>query len=461
MTHTTGIATAAEAAAFLAANPQIRFIDILYSGMSGPPRGKRLRAHELAGVFGHGRYLPGSIRVVDMTGADSEATGLVWEDGDADRLARPAPNTLVPAPWLGPDCAQFIASLYELDGRPSELDPRVILQGVVDRFAQIGLVPDVACELEFYLCAPRAPGEVPGLPRSPVTGHRATGNEVYGLRELDDHMPFLRSLYEAATAQGLPIEAAISEYAPGQLEIGLEHRADALRVADEAVMFKRLVKGCAVQHGLEATFMAKPFAGLAGNGQHLHVSLLDLDGRNIFASEDPAGTPALRQAIAGMQALMPASMAIFAPNANSYRRFVGNSYAPVAATWGVNNRTVGLRITAGPAPSRHVEHRISGADANAYLALAAMLAGVYHGIVNQLEPDGMVTGDGYSQPEKAPVKLPLNWFAAVDAFEASDLLRAYLGDRFVGLYSIVKRTEQDRYFSEVPLADYDWCFRNA
>lgn len=461
MTHTTGIATPAEAAAFLAANPDIQFVDILYSGMSGPPRGKRLRAHELAGVYGHGRYLPGSIRVVDMTGADSEATGLVWEDGDADRLAKPAPNTLVRAPWLGDDCAQFIASLYELDGTPSDLDPRQVLQGVIARFAELGLTPDVACELEFYLCAPRGPGEAPSLPQSAVTGHRAVGNEVYGLRELDDHMPFLRSLYAAAEAQGLPIEAAISEYAPGQLEIGLEHRADALRVADECMMFKRVVKGCAVAHGMEATFMAKPFAGLAGNGQHLHVSLLDKDGRNIFASEDPAGTPQLRHAIAGMQALMPASMAIFAPNANSYRRFVGNSYAPVAATWGVNNRTVGLRITAGVPASRHVEHRISGADANPYLALAAMLAGVYHGLVNKLDPGTMVTGDGYSQPELAPVKLPLNWFAAVDSFEASELLSDYLGARFVRLYSIVKRTEQDRYFSTIPLADYDWCFRNA
>jgi glutamine synthetase len=461
LSHTSGIATPDEAQAFLAAHPQVRFVDILYSSLSGPPRGKRLKAHELAGVYGHGRYLPGSIRVVDMTGADCEATGLVWEDGDADRLAKPAPGTLVLAPWLGPDCAQFIASLYELDGTITPLDPRAILQGVIDRFAGLGLVPDVACELEFYLCAPRAPGEAASLPRSAVTGHVAVGNEVYGLRELDDHMPFLRTLYDAAQAQGLPIEAAISEFAPGQLEIGLEHRADALRVADECVMFKRLVKGCAVAHGMEATFMAKPFAGLAGNGQHLHVSLLDRAGRNIFASDEPTGTPALRHAIAGMQALMPASMAIFAPNANSYRRFVGNSYAPVAATWGVNNRTVGLRITAGPSPSRHVEHRISGADANPYLALAAMLAGVYHGIVNQLDPGPMVEGDGYSQQDKAPVRLPFNWFAAVDAFEASDLARTYLGSRFVDLYSIVKRTEQDRYFSHIPVADYDWCFRNA
>lgn len=461
MSHTQGIATLADAQAFLAANPNVAFIDILYNPMSGPPRGKRIRPHELLTVYGHGRYLPGSITVVDMQGADCEETGLVWEDGDADRLAKPARNTLFMAPWLGDDVAQCVLSLYELDGAASDLDPRHVLQRVIDRFTADGLTPDVACELEFYLCDQRCEGQAASLPSSAITGHYPTGNEVYGLRELDDHMTYLRDLYDAAAAQGLPIEAAISEFAPGQLEIGLEHRADALRVADEAMMFKRLVKGCAVPHGVEATFMAKPFEGRAGNGQHLHVSVLDKDGNNIFASEKPEGTPELAHAIAGMQQLLPAGMAIFAPNQNSYRRFVGNSYAPVAATWGVNNRTVGLRVTAGPPKSRHVEHRVSGADANPYLALAAMLAGVHYGLTNKLDPGPMIVGDGYAQADKAPVKLPKHWYAAVDTFESSDILRDYLGDRFVSMYTIVKRTEQDRYNAHIPVVDYEWCFRNA
>jgi glutamine synthetase len=461
LSHTKGIATLADAEAFLAANPDIAFIDILYNPMSGPPRGKRIRPHELLTVYGHGRYLPGSITVVDMQGADCEDTGLVWEDGDADRLAKPAPNTLFKAPWLGDDVAQCVLSLYELDGPASDLDPRHVLQRVIDRFTAVGLTPDVACELEFYLCDQRYEGQKASLPSSPITGHHPTGNEVYGLRELDDHMPYLRDLYDSAAAQGLPIEAAISEFAPGQLEIGLEHRADALRVADEAMMFKRLVKGCAVPHGVEATFMAKPFEGRAGNGQHLHVSVLDKDGNNIFGSEKPEGTPELAHAIAGMQALLPAGMAIFAPNQNSYRRFVGNSYAPVAATWGINNRTVGLRVTAGPPKSRHVEHRVSGADANPYLALAAMLAGVHYGLTNKLDPGPPIVGDGYAQAEKAPVKLPKHWYAAVDTFEASDILKDYLGARFHAMYTSVKRTEQDRYNAHIPVVDYEWCFRNA
>lgn len=459
--HTATIANRNDAEKFLAANPDIAFIDIIYSPLTDVPRGKRIRPHELLGVYGHGRYLPGSITVVDTIGSDCEETGLVWEDGDADRLAKPAANTLVHAPWLGNDVAQCIVSLYELDGPIHELDPRGILQKILRLFEAEGMVPDVACELEFYLTGPRKHGERPHLPASPITGHTASGNEVYGLRELDDHMGFLRDLYKAAEIQGLPIEAAISEFAPGQLEIGLEHRADALRVADEAMMYKRLVKGVAVKHGLEACFMAKPFAGMAGNGQHLHVSVLDMAGNNLFASDDPKGTPMVQHAIGGMQALMPASMAIFAPNANSYRRFVGNSYAPIAATWGVNNRTVGLRITAGLPNSRHIEHRISGADASPYLGLAAMLAGVYHGIKHKIDPGEMVVGDGYSQLEKATVKLPMNWYSALDEFENCASIAEYMGDKFQKMYAIVKRTEQSRYNSAIPLEDYDWYFRNA
>jgi glutamine synthetase len=154
-------------------------------------------------------------------------------------------------------------------------------------------------------------------------------------------------------------------------------------------------------------------------------------------------------------------MAVLAPNANSWRRFVGNAYAPTAAIWGINNRTVALRVTAGPAEARHIEHRIAGADANPYLGLAVMLAGAHYGIVNKIDPGPPITGDGYAQAGEAPVKLPRHWHGAVDAFEASDVLAGYLGDAFMRNYATVKRTEQDRFFAQVPLADYDWCLRNA
>jgi glutamine synthetase len=451
-----------EARRFLDANPRVQFVELIFTALSGTPRGKWLRRDEIMAVYEYGRFLPGSILVCDITGQDCEETGLVWEDGDADRLAKPAPGTLTLTPWLGEDTAQVITSLYELDGTPNDLDPRHVLRGVLDRFAADGLTPVVACELEYYLVDPfRSPAGEVDLAGAPVTGERPRQHGVYGLRELEDFAGFLRELWACADVQGVPLQGAISEYAPGQLELTLKHGPDALRAADEALMYKRIAKGVAVRHGCEATFMAKPFSERAGSGLHLHVSVNDAAGKNIFASEDPAGAPTLRHAVGGLKASLADGMAIFAPNANSYRRFRANSYAPVAPTWGVNNRTVSLRVPAGPAEGRHIEHRVAGADANPYLALAALLAGVHHGLKGQIDPGPPVVGDGYAAAAKSNLRLPAHWFAATDAFEASAVMRDYLGERFVSMFTQVKRTEQDRFFSVVSPLDYDWYLKNA
>ncbi len=453
------IADPKEAKAFLDKHPEIQFFEIVFTNLAGVPRGKRLRRHEIEAVYENGRFLPGSILVNDITGQDVEATGLVWEDGDADRVARPIAGRITPAPWLGADVAQVPVTMYELDGRPHDLDPRHVLQRVIDRFAADGLVPVVACELEYYLVDARrtANGKIQ-LPPSPLTGDRATQHQVYGLREVEEASGFLRDLWASADAMGIPLEGAISEYAPGQLELTLKHHADALRAADDAVLYKRAAKGVALRHGCEATFMAKPFAELAGSGMHLHVSVNDKAGKNIFASEKPEGEPVLAHAVGGMKKLLGDSMAIYAPNANSYRRFKANSYAPVAPTWGVNNRTVSFRVPAGAPNTRHIEHRVAGADAHPALALAALLAAVHHGITNKVDPGPAIVGDGYAQAEGGE-KIPTNWFAATDRFAESALLKDYLGERFVRMYSIVKRVEQDRFQSMIPDLDYDWYLR--
>lgn len=453
------IAEPKELKTFLDKHPEIQFFEIVFTNMAGVPRGKRLRRHEIEAVYANGRFLPGSILVNDITGQDVEATGLVWEDGDADRVARPIAGRLTPAPWLGADVAQFPVSMYELDGKPHDLDPRHVLKRVIDRFAADGLVPVVACELEYYLVDARrtADGKIQ-LPTLPLTHERATHHQVYGLREVEEASGFLRDLWAAADSMGIPLEGAISEYAPGQLELTLKHHADALRAADDAVIYKRACKGVALRHGCEASFMAKPFAERAGSGMHLHVSVNDKAGKNIFASEKPEGEPVLAHAVGGMKALLAESMAIYAPNANSYRRFRANSYAPVAPTWGVNNRTVSFRVPAGAPNTRHIEHRVAGADAHPALALAALLAAVHHGIANQIDPGPAIVGDGYSQAEGGE-KIPTNWFAATDRFADSAVLKDYLGERFVRMYATVKRTEQDRFQSVIPDIDYDWYLR--
>jgi glutamine synthetase len=348
--------------------------------------------------------------------------------------------------------AQLLLTMFAADGTPFHADPRQVLARVLDRFAARGLRPVVAVETEFYLIDRDSPdgrirpaGAI-GRPRRP------DHPQVYGIAQLDDIEPFLAALAAACRAQGLPADTAISEYAPGQYELNLRHRDDAMRAADEAVMFKRAVKAVAAGFGMIATFMAKPFTDLAGSGMHLHVSLLDREGRRLFEGGE-AGDLLLRHAIGGMAATMADGMAIFAPNANAYRRFQVQSYAPVAPTWGVNNRTVGFRVPLGPAGTRHVEHRICGADANPYLALAAVLAGIEHGIEAGIDPGPAVTGNGYAQPAPPIVR---QWDTAIDRLDGSAALRAALGERFVDVFVALKRAEARRFQATVTDLDHAW-----
>ena len=449
----------AEADAFFAAHPDIMFVETMFTPLSGVTRGKRLRRVELTKLYTGGAFVPGSIVAVDILGADCEASGLVWETGDADAILVPVPGGLVPAPWLGPDVAQILCSLGTLDGGRSPFDPRAVLARVLDRFAADGLAPMVACELEFYLVE-RSRGQVRRR-RSPFTGREPCGPEAWGLSEIEDAGDFLRALWAAADIQGLPLEGASAEASPGQLELTLHHRADALQAADEAVAFKRAAKGIARTLGCEATFMAKPFQDNAGSGMHIHMSVIGADGANIFATEDSEGTPALRHAIGGMAETMDQAMAVLAPNANSYRRYVAHSYAPTAPTWGVNNRTVSLRIPVGEATSRRVEHRVAGADANPYLALAVVLAGAHHGLTNRIDPGPVTSGDGYVAAARSGAMLPVDWLAAIDRFDRSAIMREYLGEEFVDLFVTVKRTEHSQFNAVVTSLDYHWYLQGA
>ena len=441
---------------FLAAHRDIDAVQVFITDASGVPRGKSVRASELEAIYRDGRRVAGSILGLDITGEDVDATGLVWEAGDADGICRPVPGTMLPSPWLAPATGQLMLTMFDGEGRPAAADPRHALARVVDRLAARGLVAVVACELEFYLLR-----EAQG--RLEPAGRRVAGEpariESYSLTRLDDLAPLFADVHAAARAQGLPAETLMAEYAPGQFEITLHHRADALRAVDEAVLFKRLLRGVARRHGCIATFMAKPYAERAGSGLHVHVSLADRSGRNLFAAEDPAGTPLLRHAIGGLAATVAESFLVFAPNANSYRRYRSLSYAPVAPTWGINNRTVSLRVPAGPATSRHVEHRIAGADANLYLAVATVLAGLEKGIDGQVDPGPPVEGNGYAGAR--PRVFPATWHEAIERAAASAFLHEALGEGFMKVFLAVKRQECERFAAEVTPLDYAWYLRDT
>lgn len=452
----------AEARAFLEQHPDIETVDLLISDMNGVLRGKRIPRDNLRKAYRHGINLPASIFALDINGNTIEETGLGLASGDSDRVCRPIPGTLMTTPWLRDGRqAQLLMTMEERDGSPFFADPRQLLRRQLTQLRDQGLTPVVALELEFYLVDRRRDDS--GLarpPLSPGTGERATQSQLYSINELDDYADFLDEIQQAARAQGLPLDTALKECAPGQFEINLLHSDDALFAADSAVLLKRLIRGVALNHGFEATFMAKPYGDEAGSGAHVHISLVDDTGRNVFASDDerPLGTALLRHAVGGLLELMPASMALFAPNLNAFRRFQPGLYVPMAPAWGYDNRSVAVRIPSGPNVARRLEHRVAGADVNPYLLVATLLASIQHGLTHRCEPDAPIEGNAY---EQLPASLTNSWQKALDLLAACAPLNERLGQAFVHVYLANRQAERDAAMRTVSPLEYEWYLRNV
>ena len=456
MTHTCPSgATLAEAEAFLAAHPEIEAVDIVLHDSNGIGRGKIIRRHELPSLYTSGRHMPISILGLDICGEDVHETGLIWDQGDGDLRAWPIPGTLKPLHNTNPPRAEVFLSLYELDGRPMTSDPRHALQRQVDAFAKRGLKPAGAFELEFFLLAKDRGPEGQVRPAADVLdGRESRKTEVYSVDHLHGMLPLFSDIYKGAERAGITAETMISEYAPGQYELTLHYRADVMQAADDLVRLKRIVRQQARAHGVVACFMAKPIADYAGSGMHFHVSLQDETGRNVFAEEPGQDwMPTLLHALGGLRATMAESMLIFAPHLNSWRRFANRSYAPVSTNWGVNNRSVALRIPEGELRARRIEHRPSGVDANPYLVATTVLAGILHGLDNQIDPGPETTGNGYE--DDAASTMPRDWGAAIRAAEGSAFLKAALGEDMHRTFTAVKAAELARVARTISEVDFD------
>jgi len=350
-------------------------------------------------------------------------------------------------PWLDTPTALLPMWMFLEDGTPFAGDPRHALKSVLDRFASHGWTPVVATELEFYLIDDS--GEVPQPAPSPRSGKRRLGGEVLSLRALDAFDRFFTDLYDACEAMDIPAEAAISEAGMGQYEINLSHCPDGLKAADDAWLFKLLVRGLARKHGFAASFMAKPYAEHAGTGMHTHFSVLDREGRNIFDDGGEAGTALLQHAVAGCLAAMPASMLVFAPHGNSYDRFTPDAHAPTGIGWGYENRTTAIRVPAGDHRARRIEHRVAGGDINPYLMLSVVLGAALLGMEDQLSAPSPVKGSAY---EAGLAQLPTTWDAAISAFEQDPLTPRLLPKQLIRNYVMTKKQEA-QYYAELSPAE--------
>ena len=445
------VAPVAEWRAFREANPDIEAIDAFTIDVNGNTAGKRLPASDGEKLYEDGVQYSACALIADSRGLGQGPLGIGKIDGDPDGTALPIAGTLVRVPWAVTPTAQVVCQMTDVQaGKNVWFDPRVILGDVVAACRAAGLHPVVACELEFYLIDPkRGPdgqisvGALPGR-----TPSRRAAN--LSLEAVEDASVFLSRVTEAARIQGLPVCGAVAEYGIGQYEVNLRHVADPLAAADHAVLLKRLVKGVARSIGLEATFMAKPFADQPGNGLHVHVSLVDDQGRNRFGGA--GGEVLLRRAIAGVQALMYDSLAFFAPNFNSQRRYLG-LFVPTKRDWDHNNRSVAFRVPAAHGQARRLEHRVAGADASPHLTVAAILAGILHGVRGELEPTEPLGGKASTGSD---ADFPSDLIVALARLEQSELLKQYLPPEYLTVYAQLKRGEYGELIEPVFTREYDF-----
>lgn len=440
---------------FLQTHPEVEIFEVILHDLNGIHRGKWLPREQIYKLFEGGYKMPQSTCSLDIWGRDLEQ--LVAATGDTDGICIPHPETLALVPWADRPTAQIIVSMLSPDGQSNyPADPRVVLEQVVARYTALGLTPVVASEMEFHLLEiDRDQFGRPQHTQRALDGSPALGGATYGIDAMREIAPLMDAISSAASQQNLPVDTLISEFGASQCEINLHHQNSALGACDQASMLRRAIRAVAQQQGKQASFMAKPFAEDVGNGMHVHFSLLDNSGSNVFDNGTPEGSELLQYAVAGCLKNMADSIAIFAPNINSYRRLVPGCYAPTAPTWGYENRTTALRIPAAEGHAMRIEHRVSGADANVYLTVAAMLAAALYGIENKLLPPAVTTGDAAEVELPAEQQLPCYWGDALHRFEQSEFIGRYLGEEFKTVYAQSKHKEKAEFDSRVTLLEYD------
>ena len=456
------IANESELDKFIKQYPDTKMMEILMPDMNGIIRCKRIPREEFSTFFCHGVKGPASTTLLNVRGEFCDEVDFANLEGDPDKLIYPIAGTLAPITWLKSDTAQVLATFTELDGSPALFDARNILYKALLPLQAKGLRPAVATELEFYLIK-SGDGPLPELflAKIPGTNVDQSGTQYAMPEDLWDNDQFLEDVRLACELQNVPMTTVHSEFSPGQFEINLHHVGNPVTACDHAILLKRIIKGVARQHGMAATFMAKPFADIPGSGLHVHFSLYDSEGRNVFfeanSLEIPAISDTFRHAIGGLAETMSDAMAIFAPNANSYRRLIPGNFAPLTPNWGYNHRDVALRIPVSGEKDCRIEHRVAGADANPYLVMAALVAGIHHGICQGCDPGEMIP-EGVEIDEV--ITLPRIWSAALDEFDSSAVLPQYLGEDYCRLFGTVRRGECEQFATQVSNIDYDWYLRS-
>ena len=419
-------------------------IECLVPDLTGVARGKILPRQKF--TEDRGMRLPEAVVAMGVTGEFPEEGPYydVINPTDRDMHLRPDPRTVRIVPWATDPTAQVIHDCYDKDGKMVPFAPRSVLRRVCDLYAAEGWSPVVAPELEFYLVARNTDPDMPLKPPIGRSGRAETSRQAYSIDAVNEFDPLFEDVYSYCEKMELNVDTLIHEIGAGQMEINFFHDHP-LQLADEVFFFKRTLREAAMRHNMFATFMAKPIAGEPGSAMHIHQSIVNQDGQNIFSNPDGTASKAFYWYIGGLQKYIPSAMALFAPYVNSYRRLSRFTAAPINIQWGTDNRTVGIRSPVASAAARRIENRVIGADANPYVALAATLACGYLGMKNQIEPTPECKGDAYL----GDYQLPRSLGEALEKLRGEKALAEVLGEAFVTVYTEIKEIEYAEFMKVI------------
>ena len=412
--------------------------------LNGIWRGKRIPASQVVKVLSDGMRIPMSASCVDIWGSDLEDSPFLFDTGDSDGDGLSTGIGLIPDFSKGNNSALIPLWIFDNQQLPSPIDPRHILDSIWKEFKNLQLRPVVAFEMEFYLLDEKEDGTF--SKKQQIADNHISATNVLSITDLDSNEIFFNDLYKVCAEFGIPMEGVSSENAPGQFEINLKHVDNPLIAADHAVFFKRFIKGIARKHNKRATFMAKPFPKISGSGMHVHMSLLDKDGSNIFNNGTDLGSEILKHSVAGILEKMTESTLILAPHFNSYKRLRPGTHAPINICWGYENRTAALRIPGGEKFSKRIEHRVAGADANPYLVLSSILASTLYGIRQKKVPPNPLSGDTYHEKLK---QIPQSWDQAIGSFDKSKSNKIFYPDDFCKVFKNCKIQELEVFNSRI------------
>ncbi|NCF49507.1 MAG: glutamine synthetase [Bacteroidetes bacterium] len=430
-------------------------VECLVSDIAGIPRGKILPVHKfISAASGEGLRLPEYVFGQSVTGdyLDSE----VLNEIGRDVILRPDPESCRLVPWYSEPTAQIIHDAYDQNGEIVPFTARAVLKRVLTLFDGVDLEPIVAPELEFFLVEQSADANNPLATPTGKSGRAEKARQAYGIDAVNEFDPLFEEIYDHCDVQKIDIDTLSHEAGAAQMEINFNH-GNALDLADQTFLFKRTLRQTALNHNVHATFMAKPMQDQPGSSMHLHLSVRDKKtGQNIFVNDDKSESDRFYHALAGMQRHMAAATALLAPYVNSYRRRTSGEDSPTNLDWGMDNRTVGLRVPFGDPVNRRIENRIPGADANPYLAIAASLAAIWLGLEEQRQP---------SRPRKNSgedlATLPRNLDMALDALERASPLNEILGEPFVKLFIEVKRGEAEAFLEVISPWEREYLLLNV